>query len=294
MRTALRDGLGDDAIAAATVADLFAEPLDRYAELIASVGGDLAGFMTRGEDRGFTTQTSAALAYLGMSQEARDHHAALATWMEHRRGFTKVEWTRDAGPLAACYFRRRPSVVDVLARMATWGIGASGRELVAEVAGVLAKTTIHFVAAAFRPGSPIHHKFYFSQLVAADTHGQVAARVEALVRRFGGTASQLAFWQRMHAATVHLTDSTIFLSVSMTADQPSPSFKIDYPEVAPARVAAWSTDAPSVERSAAAACARAGCRRLSYLGTRFLPGQDAPLLKYYADVPGLVDAAGRP
>ncbi|HSK03529.1 MAG TPA: hypothetical protein VK932_19895, partial [Kofleriaceae bacterium] len=244
-RDALRARLGDHAAGALTMAELFAEPLDRYTELISSVSGELTGFMTRGEDRRFTAQTAAALEYLGMTRDARDHHAALAGWMEHRRGFTKLEWAREgeAGrvvPLAAIYFRRRPAVADTLARLADRGVGSAGRELAAEVAGVLGKRTVHFVAAAFRPGSPVHHKLYFSQLVAADTHAEVARRVEAIVRRFGGTPAQVAIWQHHHAATVHRDDSTIFVSVSMTADQPSPSFKIDYPEVEPARAAAWA------------------------------------------------------
>jgi hypothetical protein len=296
-RNALRARLGEDAAGAVTMAELFREPLDRYAELIASPAGELAGFMTRGEDRQFTAQTASALEYLGMTREAREHHAALAGWMDHRRGFTKLEWTREGGravPLAAIYFRRRPAVADVLARLADWGVGAAGRELVAELAGLLGKRTVHFVAAAFRPGSAVHHKLYFSQLVAADTHAEVARRVEAVVRRFGGTAAQLATWQHHHAATVRRDDSTIFVSVSTTADQPSPSFKIDYPEVEPARAAAWVGDDDATRRAAVAACAEAGCERLSFLGVRFQPGRELPAVKLYSDVPGLAESAGRP
>lgn len=297
VRASLRARLGGDAAGALTVAELFTASLDRYAELIASVSGDLAGFMTRGEDREFGAQTAAALEYLGMSRAARDHHAALARWMEHRRAFTKIEWVRDAGgvvPLAAIYFRRRPAVAAVVARMAEWGVHEAGRALVAELAGLLGKQSIHFVAAAFRPGSPVHHKLYFSQLVAADTHAEVARRVEAVVRRFGGTPAQVAAWQHHHAATVYRTDSTIFVSVSMTAEQPSPSFKIDYPEVEPARAAAWVGGDGAVARAAAAACAEAGCARLSFLGVRFQPDRELPSVKLYCDVPGLVESAGRP
>jgi hypothetical protein len=296
-RDALRARLGDDATGALTMAELFREPLDRYAELIASPSGELAGFMTRGEDRRFTAQTASALEYLGMAREARDHHAALAGWMDHRRGFTKIEWTREGGravPLAAIYFRRRPAVTDVVARLADWGVGSAGRELVAELAGLLGKRSVHFVAAAFRPGSPVHHKLYFSQLVAADTHAEVARRVEAIVRRFGGTPAQVAAWQHHHAATARRDDSTLFASVSTTADQPSPSFKIDYPEVEPALAAAWVGGDGATERAAAAACAQAGCARLSFLGVRFQPGRELPAVKLYCDVPGLAEAAGRP
>jgi hypothetical protein len=296
-RELLRSRLGDDAAGALTMVDLFGAPLDRYAELIASIGGELTGFMTRGEDREFTAQTAAALEYLGMARDARGHHAALAGWMEHRRGFTKIEWTREGDrvvPLAAIYFRRRPAVVDVIARLADWGVCSAGRELVAEVAGLLGKRSIHFVAAAFRPGSAVHHKLYFSQLVAADTHAEVARRVEAMVRRFGGAPTQVAAWQHHHAATAHRNDSTIFVSVTTTADQPSPSFKIDYPEVDPARAAAWAGGDPEVARAAAAACTAAGCARLSFLGVRFQPGREPPALKLYCDVPGLPEAAGLP
>lgn len=300
-RAALRARLGDDAVGALTASELFAASLDRYAELIASVDGALAGFMTRGEDREFGAHTAAMLDYLGMSRAARDHHAALADWMEHRRAFTKVEWARTGAgagagvaPLAAIYFRRRPAVTDVVARMAGWGVSAAGRELVAEVAGLLGKQSVHFVAAAFRPGSEVHHKLYFSQLVAADTHAEVARRVEAMVRRFGGTPTQVALWQRHHAATVRRNDSTIFVSISMTADAPSPSFKIDYPEVDGARAAAWAGGDAAIEPAAAALCAQAGCARLSFLGVRFQPDRELPSVKLYCDVPGLPESPGRP
>jgi len=296
-RAALRARLGDDAVGALTVAELFAASLDRYAELIASVGGELAGFMTRGEDREFGAQTASALESLGMSRAACEHHAALARWMEHRRAFTKIEWVRDGAgvaPLAAIYFRRRPAVGDVVARMADWGVHDAGRELVAEVAALLGKQSIHFVAAAFRPGSAVHHKLYFSQLVATDTHAEVARRVETMVRRFGGTLAQIAAWQHNHAATVHHNESTIFVSVSMTADQPSASFKIDYPEVEPARAAAWVGGDDATLRAAEAACTQVGCARLSFLGVRFLPDRELPSVKLYCDVPGLASSVGRP
>lgn len=297
MRAALHARLGDDSPGALTVAEMFAAPLDRYAELIASPGGELAGFMTRGEDREFGAQTAAALEYLGMSRAAREHHDALARWMEHRRAFTKVEWVRRSGglePLAAIYFRRRPAVTDVVARLGEWGVSRAARDVVAEIAGLLGKQSIHFVAAAFRRDSSVHHKFYFSQLVAPDTQATVAQRVETMVRRYGGTPVQLATWQRHHAATVHPSDSTMFVSISMTADEASPSFKIDYPEVEPARAAAWAGGDPGVERAAAAACAESGCDRLSFLGVRFVPGRDTPSVKLYCDVPGLAESAGRP
>jgi hypothetical protein len=297
VRGALRTRLGDDSAGAFTLAEMFAGSLDRYAELIASVGGELAGFMTRGEDREFGAQTTATLEYLGMSRAALDHHATLARWMEHRRAFTKVEWVRSGKglePLAAIYFRRRPAVTEVVERMGDWGVSQAGRELLVDIAALLGKQSIHFVSAAFRPGSAVHHKFYFSQLVASDTQATVAQRVEAMLRRYGSTPAQLATWQAHHAATVRPNDSTIFVSISMTADEASPSFKIDYPDVEPARAAAWAAGDPAVERAAAALCAETGCDRLSFLGVRFLPGRESPAVKLYCDVPDLPESAGRP
>jgi hypothetical protein len=246
--------------------------------------------MTRGEDAGFTERARATLVQLGMPDEAVAHHRALAEWFEHVRAFLKLEWhvgPAGAAPLAACYFRRRPPVDEVLARLARWGVGTAGRELAMDVGRILEKDTVHFVSAAFRPGNAVHHKLYFSQYLTPDTADRVAARIARVFRLFGIPHDVEERWRRNHDRTVHLDESTLFLSVSFTADATSPSFKIDYPEVAPVRAAVWLPEPEQLDaiHEAEAACALVGCPAVSFLGVRFAPDRPAPSLKYYCDVP---------
>jgi hypothetical protein len=153
-------------------AELFGRELDEYAELVAGPGRNPAGFMTRGEDASFTERAAAVLAELGMAEDAVAHHGRLADWFEHVRAFLKPEWhVSEAGvePLAACYFRRRPTIDEVITRLGYWGLCAAARELTIDVARLLEKDSVHFVAAAFRPGSHVHHKLYFSQFLTPET-----------------------------------------------------------------------------------------------------------------------------
>lgn len=83
-------------------------------------------------------------------------------------------------------------------------------------------------------------------------------------------------------------EATLFVSVSFSGQEITPSFKLDYPEVTPAQAAAWLPDDQRARATADAerACALAGTRALTFLGVRFHAGEPAPALKYYGDVPG--------
>jgi hypothetical protein len=273
--------------AAVRCAERFGRELDDYAELVVGPRQQPAGFMTRGEDAGFSERAGGALAQLGMADDALAHHRRLAEWFEHVRAFLKLEWqVSDAGvePLAACYFRRRPAVDEVITRLARWGVCAAARELTMDVARLLEKDSVHFVAAAFRPGSAVHHKLYFSQYLTSESRERVAERIARVFRLYGRPEDAVERWRINHDRTVHLDESTLFLSVSFTADAIVPSFKIDYPEVVPARAAVWvpQSEQPGVMGDCEAACALAGSAAVSYLGVRFA---GAPSLKYYCDVP---------
>lgn len=244
--------------------------------------------MTRGEGEHFTARVQAALHDLGMPAPAIAHHAFLADWMAHTRAFFKLEWHPDdatALPLAACYFRRRPDLETVLARLR---MSAALASELRQIAITLDKTTVHFVAAAFRPDRPVHHKLYFSQYVTPATHAAVEARIDRLFDRLGGTPALRALWRDVHREMFrHPGDATCFVSVSFTDEHRLPWFKIDYPDVAPALAAAWAPpdERAAVIRDAEAACAAAGTTRLTFLGVRLGATDAHPHLKYYADLP---------
>ncbi len=283
---------------ALTLTDLFSDPLEAYAELIAGPNQRPAGFMTRGEDAHFTGQAQIALGDLGMPPAALAHHRTLSNWFEHKRAFFKVEWLaqaqahdRSVAPLAACYFRRRPPVDEVVTRLSHLGVGPEARELALDVAGSLEKDTVHFVSAAFRPDHAVHHKLYFSQWVTPDTRDRVTARLLRVFQLLGIQAEEGHF-SKNHARCMQLGESTLFVSISFSEEGIVPSCKIDYPGIGAARAAAWlpAEQQEQVIADADALCTAAGSSVVTYLGVRYRAGQSRPSLKYYCDVPEVAEA----
>lgn len=277
------------ALTVAPTVERFTGDLEQYAELIVHPTAEVAGFMTRGEDAGFTERAAAMLEQISPAGAA--HHQALARWFQHRRAFFKIEWHRvddRLEPLAACYFRRRPHIDDALLRLSVAGVDDRICARVAAVADALDKETVHFVSAAFRPAHPVRHKLYFSQYVTPETRKAVAGRVEGLFDRFELSDALRERWRAQHGRCVPgVGDSTIYVSVSFEAERMLPSFKIDYPGV-PATRAAWWVDAAdraAMLDAADRACALAGTRDISYLGVRFEQGRDVPTVKLYCDPP---------
>lgn len=275
--------------------DMFASELAAYGEVILDPGSEVVGFMTRGEGESFTQRVQMILQSMGMPPEALAHHAYLADWMEHLRAFFKVEWHTSGDtvtPLAACYFRRRPEVETVLAKLHACGVSTARQDELRQIAASLDKDTVHFVAAAFRPGSTPHHKLYFSQYVTWQTKTIVEDRIERLFDRLGGSPELRALWRRVHRKTfADVDETTCFVSVNFTEDQRMPWFKVDYPEVSPELAAEWAPPAHRelIVRGVRTACAAARSKRLSFLGVQLGASGSYPRLKYYADFPSTAD-----
>jgi hypothetical protein len=303
------------------IAESFAEELSRYAELIVSPGGAAFGFMTRGEGPDFTRRVAAALQRLALPAHASVHHAALAGWFDHLRGFAKFEWHRGAQgslvPMAAVYFRRRPTIEVALAKLESMGVQAQVREPLRELAATLEKASVHFVSAAFLRDAEVQHKLYFSQLVIDERKPAIEDRLRRVFDKMG-LGELLARWLPLHRHALQASgETTLYVSVNFTADRLVPTVKIDYAGQWPAQVAAWAAGEvgvgagaasdpraalqasvqASVQASALAAVERESAEvaqamasgRLAYLGVRFDVDQWPPRLKYYADQHG--DAA---
>lgn len=273
------------------VADSFAPELGRYAELIASPGGAAFGFMTRGEGAAFTARVAATLKELGLPAAASEHHAALASWFEHIRGFAKFEWHRDGSaalaPMAAVYFRRRPQIESALSRLAALGVVESVRERLRELAAILEKPTVHFVSAAFLRGVEPQHKLYFSQLVIDERKPAIEDRLRRVFDLLG-LGDLRERWLPVHRrALASPVETTLYVSFNFTAGQLVPTVKVDYPGLFPTQVAAFGGAEPQgrdeIAAEASSVSAAMGADHLAYLGVRFEAGQWPPRLKYYAD-----------
>ena len=287
------DHLDEHASPMSAAIDMFADELARYGEVILGPHSEVVGFMTRGEGESFTQRAKMIMQSMGMSPQAIAHHAFLSEWMEHTRAFFKAEWQTQGDtvtPLAACYFRRRPEVETVLAKLHARGVSTARQDELRQIAASLEKDTVHFVAAAFRPGQALHHKLYFSQYVTEQTKTIVEDRIDRLFDRLGGSPELRALWRKNHRRTfLNLDETTCFVSVNFTDDQRMPWFKVDYPEVSPQLAAEWAPpdQREAVIRDVETACAAAKASKLSFLGVRLGQTGAFPSLKYYADFPTL-------
>lgn len=271
-------------------AAMFAPEMRRYCEFIQGPGGASLGFMVRGERLDFTLRAQRLMEAWQMPSAGIAHHAALAAMFEHKRAFLKLEWHKSetgdqSERLIAFYFRRRPAVKDVLGYLQQRGVKLDILERVAEVARLLSKNSIHFVAAALRPGHPVRHKLYFSQYVTPERFDDVTRRLQAVLTLFDIQPDVQRDWSRHHTALLSPAEiNTIFVSVSFEQDVLISSVKLDYPKVEPQLCLDLL---PPNERARAeveiqALCNSVGLDRLSYLGVRLNPS--GPLrLKYYVD-----------
>jgi hypothetical protein len=295
LRWAAARGLPADE--AAQVGDRFLPEMTRYCELISGPAGECAGLMTRGEDDSFTARAAALMRAWSLPAAAVAGFLEQAALFQHKRAFLKLEWGRrpDGGVerLAAYYHRRRPQVPDMQERYLRAGVDAAAVARIGEFARLLGKGSIHFVAAALRPGQPTHHKLYFSQYVTPETGAAVARRLRSVMDLVGIDPASAAAPLEQHPRLLPPSAAcTVFVSMKFTDQGLLPGLKIDYPQVTLDRLALC---APAGQRAAVldasrALCAAAGVSALSFLGVRLAPGQPAQL-KLYADLPSATPAA---
>lgn len=281
-----------DATRVRGVVDSFAPELARYAELIVSPGRAVLGFMTRGEGQTFTDRVAATMRAFELPAAALEHHAQMASWFEHTRGFAKFEWhVGDSGeltPMIAVYFRRRPAVETALAKLHSFGVAGAVQDELRRLSYALEKTSVHFVSAAFQRGAEAQHKLYFSQLVLEERKPAIDDRIGRVFDRMG-LSTDRERWLPLHRRALESPiESTLYVSFNFTADRLVQTFKIDYPGLLPGQVAAWAEPAQReiVETEAAQTAIAMQGQRLAYLGVRFGGGQWPPRLKYYADLHG--------
>lgn len=283
--------------AAQDAATRFGPELDTYGELIVNRRGTLAGFMTRGETVSFAARVRDQFAAFDVPDELMRQHGHWTGRLGPGRSFMKLEWdgTGNAAPsrLAAFYVRRRLPVREAVALIAANASGALPTAHFVTLARLLGKETVHFMAMAGRPGSPVHYKLYFSQLQRPETADATRVRLARALAQFAPHQAAVARWAAYHDMLAPIgREQTLFVSLAMTRDGIQPSIKIDYPDVAP-DVAVGVLDVAEQQEAAArfeALCDRAGIRRLSYLGVRLGVG-DTPVLKGYADFPGSEDGS---
>lgn len=276
---------------AARIGECFGAELEQYCELVSGPGGEPLGFMTRGEDESFTLRAAALMRTWRLPTEGVRRFCEQAAFFEHRRAFLKLEWasnpTEGVQRLAAYYHRRRPAVLTMEQYYRAAGVNAAALLRMRHLASVLGKSSIHFVAAALRPGLPMHHKLYFSQYVTPPAALEVKQRLQAALRLFEIDRGAAAAWLESHDRLLgEASASTLFVSMRFSDQQLLPGLKIDYPEVPRAALldCVAAPERALLARTAAELCSTARTPRVSFVGVSF-GVRGPPRLKLYADLP---------
>lgn len=266
---------------AAALWSRFEGEMSAYTELIAGPRGQPAGTMFRGRGEDFTQRAVQWMENWDISPEDLSHYQEMADLYGHTNSFLKLEWHPRGERMATGYFRRRPPVRRVLHQLHSKGVSPDILKNLLWISKVLQKDSIHFVSAAYRPGKQLRYKLYFSQALRPDTWAQVVQRVLTLMAHLRTDQDTRNRFIQFHP---HLAPpqrfGTLFLAFSFDGDGLHASFKLDYPDVAPALIAQLISGG---DATFADLCQRSGPGPLTYLGVRVHPQQ--PLeLKYYADL----------
>lgn len=276
---------------ATQIARNFEAEIHNYCELIQGMGKNPLGFMIRGEDAAFTARACHIMERWNMPKDSISYYASLAEMFEHKRAFLKLEWHKIPAPsetehLVAFYFRRRPSVPEILRMYQDQGVPITVLDRVALTALTLEKNTVHFVAGAARQATPIRHKLYFSQYVTPDSYAAVLKHLLEIMDMFKIEPQSAARISQYYGQLLSpQKEQTVFLSLAFSNDTLMPSIKIDFPEVVPqiGVLLLPETDQPQALSEIQQACESVNRSTLAYMGVRLFP--DRPLtLKYYLDI----------
>lgn len=266
----------------------FADEFVGYSELILSQDGNTVGFLVRGETAEFTRKIQQVMYKWGLV-EAAMAHLRLAEFFDHKRAFAKFEWERKGNGYEhriAVYYRRRPDLEQALDLVGSYANNAIDLAPFRELAGIVQKKSVHFVALAADSRNRLRHKMYFTQYLTPDTHDVVKHNVQSAFARFSSVAAS-ACWESICFAFLRKElEQTLFLSVAVAKDGIEPSLKLDLPNV---DVDLAVSLLPPVQRRQAVKiftrlCHTTYCKKLSYFGTQWSEAS-SPTLKGYAAFP---------
>lgn len=266
----------------------FTDEVARYSELTLSDDGNTVGFLVRGETAEFTGKIQDVMYKWGL-REAAMAHMRLAEFFDHKRAFVKFEWKRKNDTFEhhiAVYYRRRPALEQALTLVASYAKDSIDVAPFRELAGIVQKESVHFVALAVDSSNRMRHKMYFTQCLTPDTHDVVKRNLQSAFAKFSSIAGS-AHWESVCNAFLRKElERTLFLSVAVAKDGIVPSFKLDFPEV---DVDLAVSLLPLEQRLQAfenfnRLCHTACCRKLTYFGTRWGEAP-SPTLKGYAAFP---------
>lgn len=202
---------------------VFAKELRRYEEISMSSTDARLGIMTQSSGEAFSRKVSGFLREAGLRPGDLD---VLESWAK-RLGpinlFLKVEAGPGAPPEYSFYFRRRPEIPTAIRCLEEAGLAAAQLSLVQEMAAILHKRTVHFLAASTTATGPTQLKVYFSQPIEEES----IPRIRSAFQHAGLDRKQMDFLASFSAGLAH---KPLFFSVGLEENQADATFKLDIAE----------------------------------------------------------------
>lgn len=250
----------------------------RYLEYQIDLDGGPVNLITLGEGAGFLDAVATSLVASGVSEECRRTFdlirrlAPEATW-----GF-KLSTGVDAAPQV--YARAPIGVEEALfwvRRRA--GLGEQACESIRDIATILAKNHLHFLAADLAQPAP-RFQVYFTQFL--EDGSPALERVEAITAIAGLPTTQVPAIKELHGVLAQ-AQATMWLSVGFGNHELLPGLKLDYADVRLGTAAIAVEDCVDFEASLDRLDALRvvlGCGRCDVFGVRFGPDR-APSMTAY-------------
>lgn len=200
--------------------EAFPDEMGRYQELSVDDSTADLGLMTRGAGKDFTHRVARYMELHGIDEQRIRRLLVTARYFEHRNLFFKIEVGVDGPHEFSWYFRRRPALDVARAWLAEAGVDDPGLDRAGQVAGVLGKDTVHFLACAERPTGESLFKLYFSQPEEEASFGRLADAAQLAGIEAGG-------WAALAAHEGDLAGRTAFLSLGFAQGRLLDGVKID-------------------------------------------------------------------
>ncbi len=272
----------------AEIVRIVSDELVGYAELILSQDGESVGFLLRGETEALTEKVQGAMNKWGF-REAAKAHLQFAEYFNHKRAFVKFEWKREEAESErqiAVYYRRRPTLEQALELVTKCANHSIDTGPFRELAGIVQKESVHFVALSSDSSGRLRYKMYFTQYLTPQTHAMVKHNLQCAFARFSSAAASTGWEYVSDAVLKNNPEQTLYLSLTVAKDGVEPSLKLDFPEVG-LDLAGSLLKPDQRQRTVehfSRLCEATWRKRLSYIGSRW--GNDSsPTLKGYAAFP---------
>ena len=202
----------------------FSLHMNKYLEFSIGEKGDNLGIMTKGSGKEFAFKLAKLMETHGIDKERLKRFLVAAKYFDYRNIFFKIEIDKSGISEFSYYFRRRPSIEIAQAWLKSSNVRNEDLILVKEIATVLHKKTVHFLASSETPDGQSIQKIYFTQPIVSNSFN-VIQQASFLA---GNTSID---WIKLEEYKKLLVQNQLFVSLSFKKGKLIPGVKLDIQNV---------------------------------------------------------------